>query len=65
VVCYLDNTIALPVLASYALARRPPRPLKRLYERRGALLDRLTGEYRKARAHRDARAEAAAGTRRA
>jgi len=64
VVCYLDNTVALPVLASYALARRAPRPLKRLYQRRGQLLEQLTKEYRKARADRDARAESAAGTQR-
>ena len=64
VVCYLDNTVALPVLASYALARRAPRPLKRLYERRGQLLEQLIKEYREAKAGRDARAETAAGTRR-
>jgi deoxyhypusine synthase len=65
VVCYLDNTVALPVLAAYALARRAPRPLKRLYERRGQLLEHLTEEYRKAKADRDTRAAAAAATQRA
>ena len=39
VVCYLDNSVALPLLVSYALAKHPVRPLKRLYER----LDELTG----------------------
>src|SRR5471032_1209125 len=34
VVCYTDSTIALPLLASYALTRRKPRPQKRLYEKR-------------------------------
>jgi deoxyhypusine synthase len=63
VVCYVDSTIGLPLLTSYALARRPPRPLKRLYERRGALLQALTDEYRRATAERDARAEAATGGR--
>ncbi|MEK7668837.1 MAG: deoxyhypusine synthase, partial [Gemmatimonadota bacterium] len=33
VVCYLDTTVALPVLAAYALARHAPRPLRRLYDR--------------------------------
>ncbi|MFN8580563.1 MAG: deoxyhypusine synthase [Gemmatimonadaceae bacterium] len=28
VVAYLDSTVALPILASYALARRPKRPLR-------------------------------------
>jgi len=65
VVCYLDNTVAFPILAAYALAKRKPRPLKRLYDRRDALLRELTAEYLKAKADRDARAEAATGGRRA
>jgi deoxyhypusine synthase len=60
VVCYLDTTVGFPILASYALARRKPRPLKRLYHRRAELLRQLVEEYQKARAERDARAEAAA-----
>lgn len=47
VVCYLDSTVALPLLTAYALARRKPRPLKRLYDRREdmmALLRRLYEE---------------------
>jgi deoxyhypusine synthase len=47
VVCYLDSTIALPVITSYALARREPREPKRLYERRGELMDLLLSEYEK------------------
>src|SRR2546423_13110164 len=35
VVCYLDSTVALPLMTSYAFARHKPRPLKRLFERRG------------------------------
>jgi deoxyhypusine synthase len=50
VVCYTDSTIALPLLASYALARREPRPLKRLYERRGELMSRLREEFEQAAA---------------
>src|SRR2546423_10210661 len=34
VVCYTDTTIAMPILTSYALARRKPRQLKRLYDHR-------------------------------
>ncbi len=41
VVCYTDSTIALPILASYALGCRKPRPLKRLYDRRAELVERL------------------------
>ena len=47
VVCYLDVTVALPLLASYALARHEPRTPKRLYDQREELLSRLTEEYRK------------------
>src|SRR5258708_1190472 len=61
VVCYLDNTVALPVLAAYALAKRKPRKLKRLYDRRPDLMRQLTDAYLEAKADRDSRAEAATG----
>ncbi len=61
VVCYTDNTIALPILTAYALSRRAPRPLKRLYERRGELMQRLEKEYQAARDFRDQRAREAQG----
>ncbi|HEY3268794.1 MAG TPA: deoxyhypusine synthase [Armatimonadota bacterium] len=41
VVCYCDTTIAAPVLTAYALANRPPRPLKRLYQRLPELTNAL------------------------
>ena len=63
VVCYLDNTVALPLVAAYALAKRQPRPLKRLYDRRTAMMADLMTAYEKARKSRDARAEAATGGR--
>jgi len=63
VVCYLDNTVGFPILAAYALAKRPPRPLKRLYDRRGELMRALTDAYHAAKRERDARAEAATGGR--
>jgi deoxyhypusine synthase len=47
VVAYLDSTVALPILTSYALARVKPRRLKRLYDRREALVDSLSREYRR------------------
>jgi deoxyhypusine synthase len=65
VVCYLDNPVALPVLAAYALAKRKPRKLKRLYDRRPDLMRQLTDAYLEAKADRDSRAEAATGGRRA
>ena len=48
VVCYLDSTVALPILSSYALARRRRRKLKRLYDRRGGLVRSLKVEYARA-----------------
>ena len=45
VVCYLDSTIALPVLTSYALGKKKPRKLKRLYDKRDALMANLRREF--------------------
>jgi deoxyhypusine synthase len=45
VICYTDSTIGLPLLTAYALAKRAPRERKRLYDRRGALMDRLKRAY--------------------
>lgn len=44
VVCYSDSTIVLPLLTSYALSRRKPRKLKRLYDRLPALTEALRKE---------------------
>jgi len=61
VVVYLDNSVALPLLTAYSLARHAPRPLKRLYDRREAMMERLLAEYRSALEFRDRRAEEARG----
>ena len=50
VVCYLDSTIALPVLTSYALGKKKPRKLKRLYDKRDALMAKLREEFEAANA---------------
>jgi len=52
VVCYLDSTIGLPILTSYALARHEPRKLKRLYERRPEMM-KLLVEAHKGAVERD------------
>ena len=57
VVCYVDNTVGFPILAAYALAKRGPRRLKRLYHRREEMMRTLTEAYHQAKADRDARAE--------
>jgi deoxyhypusine synthase len=45
----VDSTIALPLITAYALAKHPARPLKRLYGRRGVLLEALRSEHEQAR----------------
>jgi len=50
VTCYVDSTVALPVLTAYALARRTPRPLRRLMDQLGTFSQQLRDEYA---AHRD------------
>jgi deoxyhypusine synthase len=58
VVAYMDSTVGLPLLTSYALARVPPRTPKRLYGRRPELMERLRSAYAEARDFRDERARA-------
>jgi deoxyhypusine synthase len=45
VTCYLDSTVALPLLTVYALARRQPRTPRRLMDRLDALTRQLEQEY--------------------
>ena len=48
VVCYLDSTVALPLLTAYAHARHAPRTLKRLLDRREKNMRVLRDEFAKA-----------------
>jgi deoxyhypusine synthase len=57
VVCYVDSTVALPLITAYALARRKARKSRRLYERRAELMETLTKAYGKIRKKRLARGE--------
>jgi deoxyhypusine synthase len=45
VVCYVDVTLGLPILAHYALANRKPRKLRRLYDQREKMMQDLVREY--------------------
>jgi deoxyhypusine synthase len=45
VTCYLDTTVALPLLTVYALATRPPRSPRRLMERLPDLTRQLEEEH--------------------
>src|SRR5947209_16144623 len=52
VTCYLDSTVALPLLTAYALAKHPPRPLRRLMDRLDELTSLLVQEYQAVRQQR-------------
>src|ERR687886_283760 len=45
VTCYIDSTVALPLLTAYALARRPPRTPKRLMDRLAELSESIERAY--------------------
>jgi deoxyhypusine synthase len=54
VTCYLDSTVALPLLTAYVLAARPPRPPRRLMDRMDELTRQLESEYRERTSRNDA-----------
>jgi deoxyhypusine synthase len=54
VVCYVDSTVALPLITAYALARRKPRQPRRLYEHRERMVKDLTDAYDEVRRKREA-----------
>ncbi len=45
VIVYTDSTIALPLITSFVLQNAKPKKLKRLYERREELMDKLKKSY--------------------
>ncbi len=45
IVCYTDSTIALPLVTAYVLKQCQPRPLKRLYDKRDAIVETLRQDY--------------------
>jgi deoxyhypusine synthase len=49
VVCYVDSTVALPLITAYALTRHEPREPKRLYDRRDEFMKSLIAEYKKSK----------------
>ena len=52
VVCYLDSTVGLPILASYALAKRQPRKLRRLYDARAESVVQLRKAFRNSKGYK-------------
>jgi deoxyhypusine synthase len=57
VVCYVDSTVAIPLITAYALNKRKPRTPRRLYEQREKMMGELTSAYQKVRKKRLARGE--------
>ncbi|MGQ9870658.1 homospermidine biosynthesis protein [Leptodesmis sp.] len=53
IVCYTDSTIALPIITAYVVNQCPPRPLKRLYDRRSAMVEKLRQDYMAAKTDPD------------
>jgi len=49
VVCYVDSTVALPIITAYALAKHAPREPMRLYDRREEFMKLLRSEYKKSK----------------
>ncbi len=49
VVCYVDSTVALPIITAYALATHQPRKPKRLYDRLDEFMKLLVSEYKKSK----------------
>ncbi len=45
IVCYTDSTIALPLVTAYVINQCSPRPLKRLYDQRREMLEKLQKDY--------------------
>ena len=45
VVCYLDSTIALPIITAYAIANHPPRKPKHLYHRLDKMMQDLKQKF--------------------
>jgi deoxyhypusine synthase len=49
VVCYVDSTVALPLITAYALARHKPRTPKPLYASRDQFMKLLLREYKRSK----------------
>lgn len=45
IVCYTDSTIALPLVTAYVMNQCSPRPLKRIYDKREEITEKLRTDY--------------------
>jgi deoxyhypusine synthase len=46
VVCYVDSTIALPLVCAYVLSQCEQRPSRRLYDKRATMVEKLIATYK-------------------
>jgi deoxyhypusine synthase len=53
VVCYTDSTIAMPLMAAYALAKAKPRQPRRLFKRMPEIVENLREEHRKTKLYQE------------
>ena len=53
VTCYIDSTVALPIMTAYALTRVKPRQSRRYMDRLPELATKLAARYQEVRAERD------------
>lgn len=54
VVCYVDSTVSLPLLAAYATDAHEPRPLRRLYDQRDVCMKQLAeADRQQGREHKE------------
>jgi deoxyhypusine synthase len=61
IVCYTDSTIALPLVTAYVMSQCQPRSLKRIYDRRETILEKLRRDYLAAKAKNEDKVPAVAG----
>jgi deoxyhypusine synthase len=45
VACYVDSTLALPIFTAYSLAKKSPRPSRRLFDQRHQLVEAMKSAY--------------------
>lgn len=51
IVCYTDSTLALPLVTAYVMNQCQPRSLKRLYDQREQMFEKLRKDYLAAKTH--------------
>ena len=53
VVCYIDSTVAMPLIAAYVLSTAKPRSPRRLYQRMPEIVEKLREAHRQTQLYKD------------